>query len=331
MIDIFYFFYFKIYSLINKTQIYYFNRINEDLFIKINLKLNSINYSLNKYFYRIANNFVNIEYEQFEERIKGITNIKRNQKIIVSLTSIPSRINTLWICIESLLRQTVKPDEIILWLADSQFNGLSSLPNSLIELQRRGLTIRFCDDLKAHKKYYYSFKEYPDDIVITVDDDAVYSSNTIKELLAIHNKFPNCICCNFAFLITFNDKGLINSTSKWPGIFTNIINKPTDLLLPVGVSGVLYPPKSINNEVFNKEVFKEICFYNDDLWLKVMSILNNTKVIQTACFPGHFFGIKGTQEEALLNYNIAQNGNDIQFNALIKKYKLKPRKKINYA
>ena len=43
-----------------------------------------------------------------------------------------------------------------------------------LDQQKRGLTIRFCEDLKAHKKYYYAFKEYPDDIVITVDDDVIY-------------------------------------------------------------------------------------------------------------------------------------------------------------
>jgi hypothetical protein len=326
MIDLFYSVYFKIYSLINKTQIYYFNRINMNLFIDINLKINSINYFFNNYFYKVANRIALIEYKQYRKKTKGITDIKRNQKIIVSLTSIPSRINTLWICIESLLRQTVKPDEIILWLADTQFNDLSILPENLLSQQKRGLTIRFCDDIKAHKKYYYAFKEYPDDIVITVDDDVIYPSNVIKKLLALHNKYPNCICCNFAALITFNNNGCINSTLKWPGIFANMINKPSYILLPTGVSGILYPPKLINQEVFNKDVFTRISFYNDDLWLKVMGLLNKVKTAQTDCFPGHFFSIKTTQLERLSVYNISQNGNDIQFNALIDKYKLRLRK-----
>lgn len=81
----------------------------------------------------------------------GITVKKREQKIIVSLTSFPKRIDTLWITIETLLRQSMKPDEIILWLAEEQFNGIDSLPKALLEQQKRGLTIRFCDDLRSHK------------------------------------------------------------------------------------------------------------------------------------------------------------------------------------
>ena len=77
----------------------------------------------------------------------------------------------------------MKPDEIILWLAEEQFNGIDSLPKALLEQQKRGLTIRFCDDLRSHKKYYYTMQEYPRDIVILVDDDIVLSKRYYKEIM----------------------------------------------------------------------------------------------------------------------------------------------------
>ena len=68
-------------------------------------------------------------YEKHPSRKSGVTARKRNQKIIVSLTTYPKRIGTIWLTIETLMRQRVKPDEIILWLAQSQFpNGLKDLP-----------------------------------------------------------------------------------------------------------------------------------------------------------------------------------------------------------
>lgn len=88
----------------------------------------------------------------------------------------------------------MKPDEIILWLAEEQFNGIDSLPKALLEQQKRGLTIRFCDDLRSHKKYYYTMQEYPRDIVILVDDDMFYPKDTIKKLWKLHKKYPNDIC-----------------------------------------------------------------------------------------------------------------------------------------
>ncbi|NQD68650.1 glycosyltransferase family 2 protein, partial [Bacillus haikouensis] len=139
----------------------------------------------------------------------------RHTKVIVSLTSFPSRISTIWITIESLLRQTFKPDEIILWLAEEQFDGYDSLPTKLLRLQDKGLKIRFCDDLRSHKKYYYTFQEYPDCIVITVDDDVIYPTNTINALMEIHKKFPDSICCNRGHLIKKTFEKEIAPYNQW--------------------------------------------------------------------------------------------------------------------
>jgi RimJ/RimL family protein N-acetyltransferase len=99
-------------------------------------------------------------YEKNNLKSIGINTTPRREKIIVSLTSYPKRIETTWLAIETLLRQTVKPDKIILWLADTQFESLEKIPRELREQQKRGLTIRFCDDLKSHKKYFYTMQEY---------------------------------------------------------------------------------------------------------------------------------------------------------------------------
>ena len=63
------------------------------------------------------NLYVVNHYKKNPSTKKGVTSQKRQQKVIISLTSYPKRINTLWIVIETLLRQTMKLDEIILWLA----------------------------------------------------------------------------------------------------------------------------------------------------------------------------------------------------------------------
>ena len=51
----------------------------------------------------------------------GVTNNKRDTKLIVSLTTFPGRINSVHKTISTLLTQTLKPDEVILWLAEAQF------------------------------------------------------------------------------------------------------------------------------------------------------------------------------------------------------------------
>ena len=62
----------------------------------------------------------------------------------------------------SLLNQTVKPDEVVLWLAKEQFpNGNDDIPPAVLDLQKNGLTIKWCEDLRSYKKLIPSLKEYP--------------------------------------------------------------------------------------------------------------------------------------------------------------------------
>ncbi|THE14031.1 hypothetical protein E1I69_05905 [Bacillus timonensis] len=270
---------------------------------------------------KFANKFVNTYYKfTIRENKIGInTTENRERKVIVSMTTFPGRIDIVWIAIESLLRQSYRPDKIILWLAEEQFEGYSSLPPNLLKQQQRGLDIRFCDDLRSHKKYYYTFMEYPEEIVITVDDDIIYPKNTLETLIKLHKKYPDCICCNRGHLILKNKNGTITSYNNWiqnPTDYT----KPSMLLCPTGVSGVLYPPNSVNKEVFNKNSIKELCFFADDLWLKIMSLKNDTRVVKSSSFPGELFTIDSSQNESLASFNVNQNKNDEQLKAILNRY-----------
>ena len=76
-----------------------------------------------KFFKKILDRYVPAKYDkEFDVQHIGINkDTNRKEKIIVSLTSFPGRINEVWICIESLMRQTFKPDAIELWLSLKQF------------------------------------------------------------------------------------------------------------------------------------------------------------------------------------------------------------------
>ena len=107
---------------------------------------------------------------QFNEL--GITRELRNPKLIVSLTSFPQRMYDVHYCLYSLLTQQLKPDKLILWLAESQFpNKEKDIPQKVLSLKENGLEIRWCEDMGAYKKLLPSLKEYPDDIIVTADDD----------------------------------------------------------------------------------------------------------------------------------------------------------------
>ncbi len=245
----------------------------------------------------------------------GLNTKKRAETYIVSLTSFPARIEDIWITIETILRQSFKPDKIILWLSAEQFPD-KKLPESLIKLQERGLTIRFCEeDLRSHKKYFYAMQEYPEANIITFDDDSYYHKDVLLKLIQLHRLFPGAICANRAHKITFSN-GMVKPYRQWVSNYKRF-NEPTHLLVPTGVGGVLYPPGSLAKEVFQKEIFQKICPQADDLWLKVNALRNNTKVISTKYFNKALIAVSKTQKERLLQYNSLNGGNDQQLKNLI--------------
>jgi hypothetical protein len=152
----------------------------------------------------------------------------RSQQVIVSLTTFKTRVPEIWKVIESLLRQTVQPDRIILYC---QMDNLAALPQELLNQRERGLEIELCDDsLRSHTKYYYAFKQHPEDIVITVDDDMFYQSDLVETLLKFHEQYPNAIIANWV-------KEIARTSDKykmWPDV-----SKPqlSYRFLSIGVGG----------------------------------------------------------------------------------------------
>ena len=245
--------------------------------------------------------------------MKKINNQKAKkvpEEIIVSFTTFPARIDTVWQAAYTLLYQTIKVDHVILWLARTQFSSTEILPKSLLRLTKFGLEIKFCDDLRPHKKYYYSMKDNPNAIVITVDDDVYYPSFLVEELYQKHLEFPDAICCNWAHVIRCDENSNVLSYSEWTKGVSGYDKEPSHCLNQVGYEGVLYPPNSLDERCFNQELIMRLSINADDLWLKAMAYLKRTKVVRTKGVAYRFFGIVKSQRVALNDENCGNNKND---------------------
>ena len=234
------------------------------------------------------------------------------EDVIVSLTSHPGRIGTITPCIKSLLNQHSKPKKILLWLSKKQFPHLEQdLPEELLRLQKDPLfEIRWVqEDLAPHKKYFYTMREYPEVPVIIVDDDVVYDKLLVGKLMESYRKFPDCISCMRANLMLFKNNGNLRSYSAWIQGYRVLLDVPSFQLLPTGVGGVLYPPKSIPEQAFDAEAIEKTCLYTDDLWLKMFAAYNGyrTVVPRDLC---EYKEIEGTAETALWRINVHRNNND---------------------
>ena len=266
---------------------------------------------INEEYPALADKFNKVAFKKRKKNeLQHYRGLEKRHNIIVSLTSYPARMAKLDICIKSLLKQIFKPDKIILWLAKSQFpKGMDEIPQNIKSLLNKRFVIKWCDeDLKPHKKYYYAMQDYPDSIIITVDDDMKYSPVLVGKLYESYLKYPHAVSCLRAHLIKFNENGTIKRYVDWGMEDNSFIDVPTFKLLPTGVCGVLYPPHCLPKEAFNIEKIKELALMTDDLWLKVMCTANDFPAVLVEK-QGPVHGIAGTQENAISLFNYYY-GND---------------------
>ena len=267
-------------------------------------------------------NFIARYYKIIPGIRSGVCNRRTKRKIIISLTTIPKRIDKVWITIESLLRQTYKPDQVILWLAQEEFAGVE-LPKRLRLQIKRGLTIRFCDDLKSYKKFFYAMKENPQAYVITVDDDVIYSETMVRELVKTYRDNPGNVICHRSHKIKkrngkcapYNDwvkyenRGKIRCKATYANFFT-------------GCAGVFFPVFLMDKRILDKEIFMNIAPTADDVWLNLMCWVSEIKVKNTESALGNVININEFSGKGLVMQNVNKRKNDSQIKAVLEYLKV---------
>jgi len=255
-------------------------------------------------------------YQQLNEEGNG------NHHIVVSLTSFPARFDTLHFAIKSILNQSMKPNLIFLCLTKEEVRDESELPESVLKLKKYGLQIFFADNnLKPHNKYYYAMKQYPESLIITVDDDNMYDKDLVRDLYASYMRYPAVISARRVHKIIKDENGKVLPYNKWLYEYKKGVD-PSNDLLATGVGGVLYPPGILPLETFDANKIKELCLNADDIWLKVMELKSNIPVVWVKSRRVHPLNIKRAQKITLQKRNYHKGLNDKYINDLQDYYKL---------
>ena len=244
---------------------------------------------------------------------------KLHKKVVVSLTSFPARIGRIWLVIECMLRQSVLPDKIILYLAQSQFpHKQVDLPQKLKNYINNGqIEVKFVEDLRSHKKYFYSFQEYQDSLIILVDDDIFYPSYIVKQLLAEYKKHPDAVICSRGRTVR-KDKEHFLPYKEWETLKSYA--GPSAAIFHTSGGGTLYDPTVFVKDLFDKKVFLSYCKFADDVWLNIHLQRSNLKIVET---PGYSEILPIlNRSNALKHHNVVDGGNDVQLNNLIRYYDL---------
>ena len=239
-------------------------------------------------------------------RIKTTLIKERTPAIIVSLTSYPARIDKVWLTIESIFLQQLKPDRIVLWLSKEQFTRLEDLPQELIAQQKRGLEIRFVDnDYKSHKKYLYAFKEFPNDYIVLIDDDIIYPSTMIANLY--EGISPQNVHCSYGSVIQWSDNGEPRPYRDWKSTTDKYYGD--DFFFGSG-GGTMLMPASLPKETCDIDLALELCPKADDIWLNAMcrrAGLTISKVRSALIYPTNI-----DSKDTLYRENIGLGKNDLQ-------------------
>lgn len=242
----------------------------------------------------------------------------RSKKIIVSFTSFPKRIIYAHKVVSDMAAQKLKPSDVLLWLAEEQFpNRENDLPPELRSCADRGLVkIKWCArDLRPHKKYLYAMLEYPDDIVITVDDDLEYPSDLVSNLYFSYLCFPDCVSAVRTYAVAIDKVNKkVFGCEKWIKDYKKELMLPSKQLLATTGAGTLFPPGVLSGDALNEDLIEKLCPYADDIWIHQMLVANDVKTV--CCADNFYLRYTAPQEGGLAEFNDGQNQNDVQYAAV---------------
>lgn len=248
------------------------------------------------------------------------TVIKPAKDIIISLTTYPPRIKTVEQTIKTLLNQTCEYKKILLILKNNDFpNREKDLPDNLRKLAGDKFEFLWVsEDLRSYSKLIPTLHEYPEDIIVTVDDDMLYEKDWLEKLYKAYTKNPAMIHAHRAHRITFENKKTIKPYKKWDLNIQNV--KPSFNNFLTGCGGVLYPPHVLYKDIFNKDLFEKLAPTADDIWFWAMAVLNDTKINVIKGNQSSLNFVEGSQETGLCYTNVANNQNDIQLQNVLNYY-----------
>ena len=248
----------------------------------------------------------------------------RRERVIISLTSYGRRVSKILpYTIISLLRQTYKPDMVILWLDSDNWND-DNLPKKLVKLKQYGLTIKYCKDIKSYKKLIPALEMFPDDIIVTCDDDVFYRKDMLERLMNEYEKDPTRIYAHRAHKLKFSEKGELLPYNDWENQISGVAG---NFVFPTGIAGCLYKRSLLYQDICREDLFVKLAPKADDVWFYFMGLLQHTSRYVLPyqgdiCIPLDGFYQYFHKDASLAASNRKESQNDIQIRNVMEYYSI---------
>ena len=244
-------------------------------------------------------------------------------QVVVSMTSFPQAITFAVKALQSILDGSVLPDKLILYLTFSQF-GEAGIPEELTRLAESNpvFEIRNYDnDIRSYRKLIPALADFPDAIIVTVDDDVEYHRNMLRDLLKMYSIDPHAVWAHRVKRIKLGKPYRKWRKYRWYHFCFKRFHR-SFANLQTGVGGVLYPPHSLREDMLDPELFTKVAPTCDDFWFWAAAIRNGFPVLPVPF--GHFklqpLGKPGNLSLMTINYQGDVDRNTIALNAIAGKY-----------
>jgi hypothetical protein len=231
--------------------------------------------------------------------------------IVVSLTSFPKRFGTIHLTLWSLLDQRVRPEKTVLWIAKE---AIDLLPERVLSLREYGLEIRQTEEMRSYKKLLPSLTAFPEHTIVTVDDDVIYPPDWLEVFLEARERHPGCVVARKTRTIARDINDNLLPYKNWD-FFSPERREPASALMPIGIHGVLYPPRVLPAITLNYALAQKLAPGADDAWFNAMEQLAGVDVTQMDISKARpIFELLGNEFESLWSGN--EEDNDRQIRAI---------------
>ena len=186
---------------------------------------------------------------------------------VISLTSYGKRVeDTLPFALYSLLIQTITPKKVAVYLARDEWSD-EKLPALLKELQRVGVEFNYCPDFRSFKKLIPALQQYPDNPIITVDDDFYYNPKLLEWITEAYGKSDKKTVLGHWGCVPEKRDGKYLPYNEWKDCKTP--SESSSISFYSG-AGTCYPPHIFDGEILKSDVFLSLCPKADDIWFWAM-------------------------------------------------------------
>lgn len=256
-----------------------------------------------------------------------------SKPVYVSVTSVYSRQEFLLDCLLNIIKQTITPTKIFVYLSEDKSFFDEGFKNKVIDnkalyniLQNNIFEVLWGKDIGPYGKLLPLLKQKinEDCFIITIDDDTIYNNCLIENLIKDYTKYK-CVINYRGFVPLIDNDDLISFDYEK----RNFINNKHINNFATGKGGILYHPsffKNVEGLVFRNDIYNDTCKFADDIWLHIVRIINkvpcyvefNTKKWLTReHYPKECLNLINNINK--YSEDIKENKNTIQFRETIKK------------